>query len=243
MSALRKPAVAAEAPPPFTVVPKPDAPKPKGLRRVQLDASPEPAKGGTKVYPVLADPDGTIAELAASILRDAALVEALIGEKGKGGSLGLAKAELRALASQQYFSLMQGKGEIPSGIEALTADGRKVRIGFTNKYAGTKDEGPLAAILGDDLAATLLRQKITFKVDCDKVPEDAIGPLYAELKALFAKHKASAALTHSDLIVPTKDFHTLRHTQLTPEQNAAFDKLCPIGVQVKVKGLGNKDED
>jgi hypothetical protein len=237
MSALKKPKEPAPVPaaPAFTVLPPPTA-APSPFRKLKLAPAPAAAGKSAKVYPVLADPDGAIAELAAAILDNSAKLDAL------EGALDVDKRELRTRASHQYFPLLRGRGEIPSSIEAHTADGRKLRVGFINKYAAVADEGPLVAILGEH-AGTLLRQTIKFKVDCDKVPEAALEPLYTELVALFARHGCPAALTHTEGIVPTKDFHTLRHTLLTPEQNLQFDQLCPVGTQVKVKGLGNKDAE
>jgi hypothetical protein len=36
-------------------------------------------------------------------------------------------------------------------------------------------------------------------------------------------------------IKPVPDFHTVRHTALTPEQNLALNQLCPIIAMIKTK--------
>ena len=213
--------------------PTPTAPKP-GIRKLNIGAlATKPATTKT-VYPILADPTGDIAKLAEDILAETEQADAL------EGSLSAKKGELRRLTLDQYFPLYSGKGEIPSSLSARTSDGREVLVGLINKYKVLADEAPVAAILGEELTPRFLRQKLTFKVDCDLIPEETLGDLYEELTGLFTRHGCAAALSATQGIVPTKDFHTLRHTMLTPAQNAEIDLIMPIQAQVKTKGRGNK---
>jgi len=228
---------ATTAAPPADETPKPGSSTsspPVGIRKLNIGAvAAKPASTKT-AYPVLADTTGDIAKLAGDILDESAELEAL------EGSIGAKKGELRSLALAQYFPLHRGKGEIPTSLIALSADGREVTVQFKNSYKVMPDESAVAPILGDERTARFLRQKLGFKIEGDKIPEDALEPIYEGLVALFAEHGAQAALTGAQGIVPTKDFHTLRHTQLTEEENRAFDLACPIQVAVGTKGRAEK---
>jgi hypothetical protein len=46
---------------------------------------------------------------------------------------------------------------------------------------------------------------------------------------------AREALKVKEGIKPVPDFHTVRHTALSPEQNLAVDQVFPITAMVKVK--------
>jgi hypothetical protein len=73
------------------------------------------------------------------------------------------------------------------------------------------------------------------EIDGDKLPADRTQALLDELQGLFAKYQASEALKVKEGIRPLPDFHTLRHTALTPEQNLAVNQVCPIIAMVKAK--------
>lgn len=206
------------------------APTKPGIKKLNIGALAAKPKAARTEYPALDDPAGDVARLAAVILDETEELDAL------EGSLGIHKAELRAVSIAQYFPLMHGKGEIPSSVAALTADGREVLVAFINKYKALPDETDITAILGEERTGRFFRQKLTFKVDCDKIPEAALGDMYEELTALFAKYGATAALSATQGIVPTADFHKLRHTQLSIEENCNLDLACPVQAQVKTKG-------
>jgi len=53
---------------------------------------------------------------------------------------------------------------------------------------------------------------------------------------LFARYHASEALQVKEGIKPVPDFHSVRHTALSPEQNLAINQLCPIISMLKTKG-------
>lgn len=212
----------------------PTAPAAPAIKKLNLGGL-TAKKSSTKTeYPTLADPTGDIARLAESILTGSAELEAVETE------LDIHKSELRSHASQQYFTLMHGRGEIPSSMAALTADGREVLITLSNKYKALENEETVSRIIGPERAGRFFRQKTTFKVDCDLIPEDKLGDLYEELVTLFTRYACTDALGATQAIVPTKDFHTLRHTQLSVEENAAIDLVCPITAMVKTKGRGGK---
>ena len=75
-------------------------------------------------------------------------------------------------------------------------------------------------------------------MDCDKIPDDRMEEVYQELVGLFKRHgeKVEAALSATQAIVPTDDFHTLRHSQLSVEKNHELDLACPIVAMIKTKG-------
>ena len=112
-------------------------------------------------------------------------------------------------------------------------------IGFQNRYAECKDDAPIIELLGER-ATRYFRQAFALKIEGDKVPEDAVEPLLAELQELFARLEAGAALTCKAIIKPTTDFHTARHSQLTVEENMDLEKISPLVAQVKTKGREKK---
>ena len=66
--------------------------------------------------------------------------------------------------------------------------------------------------------------------------------LFGELQELFASHNAAAALSAKALFKPTKDFHTVRHTLYSPEQNLAIDKVArAANVKTKLGRSGSEE--
>lgn len=222
---------------PDTQAPAPAAPA-AALRKVSLAgfAVQTPAAKTTKAYPLLPDPEGQVAEMTALILDQTAQLEAL------EGSVELLKGELIALAKPFYFHHHAGQHAVASSIEARAADGRVVRVGFSNSYRGVSDEAALLRLAGDH-AARLFAQSFEIKIKGDLIPEPAVEPLLAELQALFARHGATAALAAKAVIKPTKEFHTARHTLFSVETNQELDKIVPVSASVKTKlGRGGSDE-
>lgn len=113
-------------------------------------------------------------------------------------------------------------------------------VTFQNRYKAMPDESAVAPILGDELTARFFRQKLAFKVDCDKIPEAKLQDVYQDLLAVFQRHACEPSLSATQAIVPTEDFHTLRHSQLTPTVNHDLDLACPIVAMIKTKGRGKK---
>lgn len=209
-----------------------------GLRKVSLAgfAVQSPAGKSAKSYPLLPDPDGQVAELVTAILDHSAQAEAI------EGALELEKAELIAIAKPFYFTHFSGQHIIASSVEARTADGKAVRVGFSNSYRGTTNEAALLSVVGEH-AARFLQQSFEIKIKGDAIPDAAVEPLLAELQELFARHGATNALVAKAVFKPNKEFHTARHMLFTPQQNAEIDKVLPIGASVKTKlGRGGDDE-
>lgn len=224
---MPKPKTAA---PPAQVVAATAAPS-GGVKKISLAGFAKKSATTGKVYPVLPDPDGQVSEIVELVLTQADELDALTA------SLDLHKAELRALASPFFFSSHHGRSEIASSIECRATDGRQVTVQFQNRYKAAPDDAAIVALLGAR-AAQYFRQSFTLKIDGTKIPEAAVEPLLGELQELFARHGAGDALTATQGIAPTKDFHTARHTLLSVEENAALERVCPIITAVKTKGRG-----
>ena len=67
------------------------------------------------------------------------------------------------------------------------------------------------------------------------MPENAAEEIIGELKALFDRHHAGAALSAKAVFKPIKEFHTARHTQYSAEENMEIDKVVPVSASVKTK--------
>ena len=206
---------------------KPNPATAAGLRKVQFGAIAKPKQDSRSSYPVLPDPQGRYAAIAARIIERSVQVEAL------AGALDVDKAELKTLATPFYFTHASGKLDVPSSVGVHCSNG-EVLITFQNRYGKLDSEEPLLPILGEQ-TGRFFRQAFTLEIAGDKLPAEQVQPLLDELQALFAKYHASEALKVKEGIKPVPDFHTLRHTALSPEQNLAVDQVCPIIAMVKAK--------
>jgi len=219
--------------------PSPAAP-PAGLKKVAFGKLRTAAVTETKTaYPIFKDDDkGSAAKLAHRIADRQAEFEAL------EGALKTDKADLRCLTSAFYFTTNHGKSVVPSSIavkypgvfdgeEELTPAG-EVLVTFQNRY-GVAEEARLLPILGADLNNYFVQD---FKVEIkgELLPAASTAELLAELETLFVKYNCTEALTVKDCVKPKPDFHLVRHTKLTPEQNLALEEACPIVAQIKTKG-------
>lgn len=200
------------------------------LRKIQFGAIAQKKPDQRATYPILPDPQGQYAVIAARIIERAAQVEAL------AGALDLDKAELKALATPFYFTNAQGKLDVPSSV-VVTCDAGQVLITYQNRYGKLQSEELILPILGEQ-TGRFFRQAFTLEIDGDQLPVEQTQELLEELQALFAKYQATDALKVKEGIKPVPDFHTLRHTALNPQQNLALDQVCPIIAMVKVKARG-----
>ncbi|HTB82243.1 MAG TPA: hypothetical protein VK742_01190 [Candidatus Sulfotelmatobacter sp.] len=131
-SAVSNGSTAVLEPPPFNATPEVKAAAADVLQQLNQAAAtntPPPAGGLKKVsfgkiatkkeetktaYPVLPDPDGRAAEIAARIRERTEQFEAL------KGALETDKAELKFIAAPHYFAVNHGRQEIPSSISVKT---------------------------------------------------------------------------------------------------------------------------
>ena len=131
-------------------------------------------------------------------------------------------------------------GEQASYIKARAGE-KVVRIGFSNSCRGTADDNASLPLTGEK-GVRFFKQSFELKIKGDLIPEAAVEPLIGELKALFARHGAGAALTAKAVFNPTKDFHTARPTLYSPDENMENDKVVPVSASVKTK-LGREGQE
>ena len=202
-------------------------PQPESLRKLSFGTMTKKKEEARASYPVLPDPNGQLAVMATRIIERTAQIEAL------DGALALDKAELKTLATPFYFAQASGKVEVASSINVLSPAG-EVLISFPNRYGRLESESVLVPILGQQ-TAQFFRQAFTLEIDGDKLPADNAQELLDQLQQLFARYHAAEALKVKEGIKPVPDFHTVRHTALTPQQNLALNQLCPIIAMIKTK--------
>ena len=202
-------------------------PQPESLRKLSFGTMTKKKEEARASYPVLPDPNGQLAVMATRIIERTAQIEAL------DGALALDKAELKTLATPFYFAQASGKVEVASSINVLSPAG-EVLISFPNRYGRLESEAVLLPLLGEQ-TAQFFRQAFTLEIDGDKLPADNAQELLDQLQQLFARYHAAEALKVKEGIKPVPDFHTVRHTALTPEQNLALNQLCPIIAMIKTK--------
>lgn len=197
------------------------------LRKVSFGTITKKKEEGRTTNPALPDPQGEYALIASRIIERAAQVDALTG------ALEVDKADLKTLATPFYFSNGSGKIDVPGSIRVLCPSG-EVLITFQNRYGKLESEESLLPILGAQ-TGEFFRQAFTLEIDGDKLPSANVQQLLEELQGLFAKYNASDALKVKESIKPAPDFHTQRHTVLSPEKNLAVNQVCPIITMVKAK--------
>ncbi|HXJ58773.1 MAG TPA: hypothetical protein VNU68_19110 [Verrucomicrobiae bacterium] len=210
---------------PTTNTPEPAS----GIKKVSFGAigAKKEAKKTTE-YPAYPDANGAAAEIAARILERTEQWEAL------DSAIKTDKAELKQMVSPFYFTTNSGKVEVPSSVSVASEKG-EVLVTYQNRYTKIDSEALLNSV---PFAKEYFRQAFTLEIDGDKIPAEAVEELIAELQELFGKHNAMGALAVKDAIKPVAEFHTLRHSKLTPEQNLALDQIVPIVAMVKTKGRG-----
>ena len=197
------------------------------LRKLSFGTIPKKREDARTTYPVLPDPNGQLAIIAKRIIERAAQLEAI------DGVLSIDKQELKTLATPFYFGQASGKVEPATSVNVLCPAG-EVLISFPNRYGRLDCETVLLPILGEQ-TARFFRQAFTLEIDGDKLPAENAQELLNQLQQLFAQYHAADALKVKEGIKPVPDFHTLRHTSLTPEQNLALNQLCPIIAMIKAK--------
>jgi hypothetical protein len=196
-----------------------------------LDGISEGAKTSSKEFPVVPDPDGSVAQMVALILKLADAED----------QLKTSKKHLTDYAAEHYFNVCQGQAEPPSSMKAVGEPGA-VLINFQQRMSKIKDTKQLAPLAPVFTARgktdkDFFRLSFDLKIDGDAIPPAAVAALVTELKALFAKHGASAALKLDKEVKPYPAFYTQRHILFTPQENLAIHRLCPVVAVVRTKGV------
>ena len=207
---------------------RPAKPQIDPLRKLSFGAINRKANNAKTAYPVLPDPNGQLAIITARIIDRTAQIEAL------DGALAIDKSELKTLATAFYFTQASGKVDVASSVSVRCPTG-EVLITFPNRYGRLESEAALLPILGER-TTTFFRQAFALEIDGDKLPSERAQELLNELQQLFARYHAAEALKVKEGIKPVPDFHSVRHTVLSPQQNLAINQVCPIIAMVKTKG-------
>ncbi len=207
---------------------RPAKPQPDPLRKLSFGAITRKQDNAKTAYPVLPDSNGQFAIIAARIIERTAKIEAL------DGAMQIDKGELKTLATPFYFTQAIGKVEVASSVSVVSPAG-EVLITFPNRYGRLESADALLPILGEQTGA-FFRQAFTLEIDGDKLPAENTQELLNELQQLFARYHAAEALQVKEGVKPVPDFHTVRHTSLSPQQNLALNQVCPIIAMLKTKG-------
>ena len=115
---------------------RPAKPQPDPLRKLSFGAINRKANNAKTAYPVLPDPNGQLAIIAARIIERTAQIEALDGARE------IDKDELKTLATPFYFTQASGKVDVASSVSALSPAG-EVLITFPNRYGRLESEAAL----------------------------------------------------------------------------------------------------
>lgn len=82
---------------------------------------------------------------------------------------------------------------------------------------------------------SFFKPSFELKIKEDLIPGAAAEDIIGELKVLFARHNAGAALNEKAVFKPTKEFHTARHTLYSADENMEIDKVVAVAASVKTK--------
>lgn len=217
-----------------TLEPKPETLNAKpGVKRISFGKAAKKEVETKTQYPVFNDPASgdQVTAIAQRIKERSAEKEAL------EGALKTDKAELKMFVAPFYFKENANKSKPPSSISIPTSAG-EVLVTFQNRYSELEDEGPLAAIIGQENVARFVRQSFELKIKGEELPVGKEQTIVDALMELLEKHGASAALEVKESLKPTPEFHIERLRLFTPEQNQQIDQLWPIITMTKTKGRG-----
>ena len=210
---------------PLTETPPPNAAPSTPLKKLSLAGMAKKKDDTKTAYPVVPDPNGQLAVIAARICTRDEEIKALESLYETD------KKELRCLVTPFYFNHSHGKHDVASSVSISSPNG-EVLAGFQNRYKQLPDERSLLPLLGEK-AGQYFKQSFDLKIEGDKLPMDKAEALIAELQALFAKYNATDALSAKEFVKPLSDFHARRHLELTVDQNLAIEEACPLVVVVK----------
>jgi hypothetical protein len=188
------------------------------------------AAGKRTVYPIVPDPDGTLAKMAASYKVNKEKMEA-------------AEAECESIRPRiiektfPYWCKVCSGREESTHLSVQSPEG-EILVVPIDKYGAATPEAILKCV-GPDILKAQFKPRVTITIKSDNLPEGApTQALFNDLVALMARHGQSAALEIKQLIVPRKGFVDVRHRILSPEQNCQLNEVCPTQVQLKCKGRG-----
>jgi ribosomal protein L18E len=188
------------------------------------------------------------------------LVDAFVSAKARAdaavGDLEMAKAQLRNLATEPFFSINRDKAEPDS---TVIAEGSVVNKGkvdetintaavtFKNDYRSATDRDALVALIGEKVTDENFHEKIIVRIDSDKISTELVEIkrkgktvkitkrelLVERLVELANELGVTDAMDAAVKMVPNADFHTKRHSILDVNTNVELQDLCGCTVQVR----------
>jgi hypothetical protein len=217
-TALPRPEPATPPAPQITVLPPP----PAAPKKRALDFGGIAKKEATAAsdYPVLPDPDGTLAAQAAAFL------EALEAETAAAGAKEAARFELVTAARPFHFQVNSGHAEIPSSVSIHSPKG-EVRVTFKDAYKKL-DEAKFSLVqqvIGESLATAYMAQTFEFKITSENIPEAKMQEVIDAMREMATRLGITDAVSVATCYKPTAEWHTARFRQLTPEQNLRLEAV------------------
>jgi hypothetical protein len=149
----------------------------QGLRTIRFGSIAKKRPDRRADHPLLPDPQGQYAVIAARIIERSGQVQAL------SGALEVDKAEIKTLATPFYFSNGEGKLDVPGSVAVHCPSGQ-VLIIYQDRYGRLDSEERLLPILGQQ-TERLFRQAFTIEIDGDKLPSQQAQELLDQLQILF----------------------------------------------------------
>ncbi len=138
------------------------------------------------------------------------------------------KAEVYSHVRQFYFDVNAGRPAPWDGVRFPIPGGRNVLASIGTQFSAKIPEGVLAMI-----PKPLLRERVTIKIDGDKVPAKGGDAFVAELLALGKRFGVPVELT-AGALVPVEDFNVRRHVELTPADNLALE-AAGLGTRITLR--------
>lgn len=211
----------------------PAKPKGFGFTLGGKTATIAPAKSGK--YPILPDPDKSLAAIATDIKVQTEQYKALEGSLERNRKLLVEKAR------PMWFKINAGKGTVESSVVVDTGDGSTIMVSFQERFGQTQEPERITEIIGDDAMKAHFRPAFEFKVDCNALPEgDETQALLNDVYSLFEQRGVTAAIKFTSTVKPRKGFNDIRHSLFSTDQNLALDQVCPIIAAVKTTGREGK---
>jgi hypothetical protein len=151
------------------------------------------------------------------------------------GEVETAKAQLKQYATDPFFKANAGQINPSSGIIAAGTENNEVMIGFKNVYGTGVDREVVNAIIGTELTNKFFHDKLSVKVDGDKIPADKRQLFIQKMIELGQELGIMDSIDAKVVVIPNKEFHELRHTNLTTSQNLQLHSVMPCNSEAKVR--------
>ena len=187
-----------------------------------------------KDYPVLPDTNQELSQIVDSILPLYEELEALMGD------IKLQEGELKSKARSYYFEHFEGRTDVPSSVR-IQGTVNDVLISFMkrDKAVDADDEEKielLKRITGAHFDE-MFEEKMVFTIDTSQMNRSLINDFNKELLSLCGMFDVFDAVSLKHTLTTLKSFHTERFHKLTRAENEAINKLIPITVACKKKGI------